>query len=108
MKIDNLDKMELTLIKKIENYRSKYSKDPKVLLFDFPRVSDMKKLVATGLMEDTKSGYLETHFGGNHKEIQIGDIHIVVFSNNCPDLSILSLELCKLWTLIGKDFDNII
>lgn len=109
MKIDNLDRMELTLIKKIEKYRLKYSKDPKVLLFDFPRASDMKKvLAATALMEDAKSGYLETTFGGNHKEIQIGDIHIVVFSNNCPDLSVLSVDRWRLWTLSGKNFDNII
>ena len=109
MKIDNLDMMELTLIKKIEKYRLKYSKDPKVLLFDFPCASDMKKvLAATALMEDAKSGYLETTFGGNHKEIQIGDIHIVVFSNNCPDLSVLSVDRWRLRTLSGKNFDNII
>lgn len=53
MKIDNLDRMELSLIKKIESYPSKYSKDPKVLLFDFPRASDISKvLAATALMED--------------------------------------------------------
>ena len=46
MKIDNLDRMELTVIKKIENYRMKYYKDPKVLLFDFPRVSDMRKILS--------------------------------------------------------------
>ena len=28
MKIDNLDRMELTLISKIEDYRKKYYKDP--------------------------------------------------------------------------------
>lgn len=57
MKIDNLDRMELTLIKKIENYRSKYSKDPKLLLFDFPRASDMTKVLApTALMVDSKEG----------------------------------------------------
>ena len=67
MKIDNLDRMELTLIKKIENYRLKYHKDPKVLLFDFPRASDMGKILsAIALIEDAKSGYLETTFGGKH------------------------------------------
>nr|ULD15942.1 hypothetical protein [Cylindrotheca closterium] len=109
MKIDNLDRMELTLIKKIENYRLKYHKDPKVLLFDFPRASDMEKVLsATALMEDAKSGYLETTFGGNHKEIQIGEIHVIVFSNSCPDLSVLSVDRWRLWTLSGKDFGNII
>ena len=109
MKIDNLDRMELTLIKKIENYRMKYYKDPKVFLFDFPRASDMKKiLAATSLMEDAKSGYLETTFGGNHKEIQIGDIHIIVFSNSCPDLSVLSVDRWRLWTLSGKDYGHVI
>lgn len=109
MKIDNLDRMELILIKKIENYRLKYHKNPKVLLFDFPRASDMEKILsATALMEDAKSGYLETTFSGNHKEIQVGDIHLIVFSNSCPDLSVLSVNRWRLWTLSGKDFGNII
>ena len=109
MKIDNLDRMELALIKKIEEYRSKYYKDPKVLLFDFPRASDIKKvLAATSLMEDVKSGYLESNFGGNYKQIQIGDIHVIVFSNNCPDLSVLSVDRWRLWTLSGAKYGNII
>jgi len=87
----------------------KYYKDPKVLLFDFPRSSDMEKILsATALMEDVKSGYLETTFGGKHKEIQIGDIHVVVFSNNCPDLSVLSVNRWRLWTLSGKSLGNVI
>ena len=109
MKIDNLDPMDLSLIKKIEKYRSKYSKDPKVLLFYFPRASDISKvLAATALMEDAKCGYLESTFGGIHKEIQIGDIHIIVFSNSCPDLSVLSIDRWRFWTLTGADYDNII
>lgn len=109
MKIDNLDRMELSLIKKIETYRSKYYKDPKVLLFDFPRASDIEKvLAATCLMEDAKCGYLETRFGGNHKQVQIGDIHIIVFSNSCPDLSVLSVDRWRLWTLNGAKYDNTI
>ena len=109
MKIDNLDRMELSLIKKIETYRSKYYKDPKVLLFDFPRASDISKvLAATALMEDAKCGYLESTFGGTHKEIQIGDIHIIVFSNSCPDLSVLSVDRWRLWTLSGADYGNVI
>ena len=109
MKIDNLDRMELSLIKKIETYRSKYYKDPKVLIFDFPRASDATKVLkATALMEDAKCGYLETTFGGNHKQIQIGDIHVIVFSNSCPDLSVLSVDRWRLWTLTGPKFDNTI
>ena len=109
MKIDNLDRMELSLIKKIESYRSKYHKDPKVLLFDFPRASDSKKiLAATSLMEDVKSGYLESNFGGNYKQIQIGDIHVIVFSNSCPDLSVLNVDRWRLWTLTGMKYGNII
>ena len=55
MKMDNLDRMELSLINKIETYRSKYYKDPKVL-------------AATALMEDAKRGYLESNFGGTLKK----------------------------------------
>ena len=109
MKIDNLDRMELTLIKKIENYRMKNYKDPKVIFFDFPRASDPSKFIsATALMEDAKSGHLETTFGGNHKEIEISDVHIVVLSNNAPDLSVLSVDRWRLWRLGGKQYGNII
>lgn len=69
MKIDNLDRMELTLVKKIENYWMKHYKDPKVIFFDFPRALDASKIIsATALMEDAKSSHLETTFGGKHKK----------------------------------------
>ena len=112
MKIDNLDRMELTLIKKIEEYRTRYFKDPKVIFFDFPRASDPSKIIsATALMEDAKSGHLETTFGGKHKEIEISDVHIIVLSNNAPDLSVLSVDrwrLWRLWRLGGEQYENII
>lgn len=109
MKIDNLDRMELTLIKKIENYRMKHYKDPKVIFFDFPRASDPSKIIsATALMEDAKSGHLETTFGGKHKEIEISDVHIIVLSNNAPDLSVLSVDRWRLWRLGGRQYENII
>ena len=109
MKIDNLDRMELTLIKKIENYRMLHYKDPKVIFFDFPRASDSTKIIsATALMEDAKSGHLETTFGGKHKEIEISDVHIIVLSNNAPDLSVLSVDRWRLWRLGGRQYENII
>ena len=75
----------------------KYYKDPKVIFFDFPRVSDPSKIISVrDLMEDAKSGHLETTFGGKHKEIEISDFHIVVLSNNGPDLSVLSVDRWKL------------
>jgi hypothetical protein len=45
-KIDNLDRMELPLISKIKNYRKKYSKDPRIIFFDFPRATEIKHIVA--------------------------------------------------------------
>lgn len=109
MKIDNLDRMELSLIKKIQSYRDRYSKDPKILFFDFPRAVDHKKVMAaTALMEDAKSGHLETSFGGKHQELQIGNIHIIVLSNTAPDLSGLSVDRWRIWRLGGKDYNNYI
>ena len=107
MKIDNLDRMELTLIKKIENYRMLHYKDPKVIFFDFPQASDSSKIIsATALMEDAKSGHLETTFEGKHKEIEISDVHIVVLSNNAPDLSVLSVDRWRLQRLGGRQYEN--
>lgn len=109
MKIDNLDRMELALIQKISNYRDRYCKDPRIIFFDFPRATDFKKVVAaTALMEDAKSGHLETCFGGKHREIQISNVHVVVMSNTAPDLSILSEDRWRLWQLGGSVYENVI
>lgn len=109
MKIDNLDRMELTLIQKIFNYRDRYNRDPKIIFFDFPRAVDQKKVMAaTALMEDAKSGHLETSFGGKHREAQISNIHIVVMANTAPDLSILSIDRWRIWRLGGQEYNNII
>ena len=109
MKIDNLDRMELSLIQKINSFKDKHSKDPRVIFFDFPRASDMTLVInAIALMEDCKSGYLETNFNGKHKEISISDVHVIVLSNTAPDLSVLSVDRWRLWRLGGQDYDHII
>ena len=102
IKIDNLDRMELTLILKIMDYRDHYFKDPRVIFFDFPRAVDFKKVVAaTALIEDLKSGFLETTFGGKFRQLRIGDVHVIVMSNTSPDLSVLSEDRWRLWQLGG-------
>ena len=59
-------------------------------------------------MEDAKSGYLETNFGGKHKDIKIGNVHVIVLANTAPDLSVLSVDRWRLWCLGGEDYENII
>jgi hypothetical protein len=93
IKIDNLDRMKLTLIKKIERYRLEYYKDPKVIFFDFPRASNPNKIIlATAVMEDAKSGHLKKTFGGKHNEIERSNVDIIVLSNNAPDFSVLNVD----------------
>ena len=58
-------------------------------------------------MEDAKSGHLETTFGGKHKQIDILDVHIVVLSNNAPDLSVLIVDRWKLWRLGDRQYEII-
>ena len=85
----------------------KYCKDPKAIFFDFPQAVDPSKIIsATALMEDAKSGHLETTFEGKHKEIEISDVHIVVLSNNAPDLSVLSVDRWRLQRLGGRQYEN--
>merc|ERR1712187_159653 len=38
----------------------------------------------------------------------MGDVHIVVLSNNAPDLSVLSVDRWRLWRLSGRQYENII
>lgn len=109
MKIDNSDRMELAFIYKIMSYRDRYNKDPRIVFFDFPRAVDQKKVMAaTALMEDAKSGHLETTFGGKHREVQISNVHIVVLANTAPDLSVLSVDRWRIWRLGGQVYNNII
>ena len=63
---------------------------------------------ATALIEEVKSGHLETTFGGRRKLVEIPDVHVVVLSNNAPDLSTLSKDRWHLWRLGGKRFGNLI
>lgn len=75
--------MELIIIKKIEDYRIEYQKNPKGIFFHFSRVLGPSKVIsATALMGDAKSGDLEITFGGNDKKIDIPKTHIVILSNN--------------------------
>ena len=74
MKIENLDGIELILIKKIENYLIKYYKALKIIVFDFPRASDSGKIISSAvLIEDTKSDHLKTTFGGKLKEVELSN-----------------------------------
>lgn len=64
-------------------------------------------MATTALMEDAKSGHLETTFSGKHREIEISNIHVVVLSNNAPDLTVLSVDRWRLWRLGGEEYSNI-
>lgn len=58
-------------------------------------------MASTALMEDAKSGHLETNFGRNYKEIEIANVHVVVLANTAPDLSVLSVDRWQLWRLVA-------
>lgn len=62
---------------------------------------------STCLMETVKSGLIETNFGGHHKQVTISNVHLVVFSNQVPDLSILSKDRWLIWRLSGEKYGNV-
>ena len=108
LSLDNLDRMTLSLVIRIQGYRRRYNKDPKIIMFDFPRNIDVKQMnQSTCLMETVKSGLIETNFGGHHKQVAISNIHLVVFSNQVPDLSILSKDRWLIWRLSGEKYGNV-
>ena len=72
LSLDNLDRMTLSLLPRIRSYRRRYNKDPKIIMFDFPRNIDIKQMnQSTCLMETVKSGLIEINFGGHHKQVNI-------------------------------------
>lgn len=81
MYIDNLDRMELSLIHKIETFRKNTDRDPRVILFDFTRASSYEKgrnATSLTLMEDVKADDVQTNFDGRHKEIKLPNLHVIV------------------------------
>ena len=67
-------------------------------------MSDPSKIrLATTLIEDVKSSYQ-----CKYKKIETSDVHIIVLSNNAPDLSVLSVDRWRLWRLGGRQYENII
>jgi len=106
--LDNLDRRTLSLVVKVQEYRRRYNKDPRAIIFDFPRNLDVNQMNrSTCLMENVKSGIIETNFGGIHKEVAISNVHVVVFSNQVPDLSILSRDRWLIWRLSGEKYGNV-
>lgn len=66
---------------KVQEYRRRYNKDPRAIMFDSPRNLDINQMNrSTCLMENVKSRIIETNFDGIHKEIAISNVHVVVFS----------------------------
>lgn len=109
MYLDNLDRMKLSLIYKIETFRKNRDRDPRVILFEFTRASNMLKVhEATNLMEHCKTGKLETNFNGKHKCIVLTYVHVLVVSNGVPDTSVFSRDRWRIWKLGAKEYENVI
>ena len=58
-------------------------------------------------MEQVKSGVIETNFNSHHKEVAIGNVHVLVFSDQVPDLSILSADRWLIWRLSGAEYGHV-
>lgn len=57
------------------------------------KIRESYSLIFRDLMQDAKSGHLETSFGGKHREF---NVHIILMSNTAPDLSVLSEERSRI------------
>lgn len=58
------------------------------------KIRESYSLIFRDLMQDAKSGHLETSFGGKHREF---NVHIILMSNTAPDLSVLIVYRNVIW-----------
>lgn len=73
----------------------------KMFILDIPRTlgeDDSLKNIYS-VIEDLKNGYLVSSFYGTHKELIFDSPHVLIFSNMRPDLTYLSSDRWKIFTI---------
>jgi len=85
---------------------SREIRDPKVVFVDLPRAMDKRKLggLYTAIEQIKKGKVYDTRY--QYKEWWFDSPQIWVFSNIAPDLSLLSRDRWKCWTIVDRRLQN--
>nr|ULD16102.1 hypothetical protein [Cylindrotheca closterium] len=90
----------------IKNYIEKFNTEPSVLMIDAPRDEETRFLHEIyGTLEELNNGRVDSTFYGRFKRLRFKSPHIIVFTNNVPNMSALSSDKFNLFALADKDHD---
>ena len=93
-------------IDQLEQYVSLNKVYPTTIIIDITRNennSNVEALYST--IENIKNGRVDSTFYGRFKRLRFKSPHIIVFTNNVPNMSALSSERFNLFALADKDHD---
>lgn len=94
------ERWNTALIDQMEEFFSVHGFYPKTIIVDLTRNDDnvnIEHLYSS--LENIKNGRLDSTFYGKFKRIRFKPPHLIVFTNNVPNLSALSQDRFKLFTI---------
>lgn len=94
-------------IDQLEQYLVLSKRYPTTIIIDLTRNENNSNVEALySILENIKNGRLDSTFSGRFKRIRFKSPHIIVFTNNVPNMSALSSNRFNLFALVDKNYDN--
>ena len=98
------DRWVSSFIDQLESYRALNGFFPKTIVFDLTRNEDNLNVEALySTLENIKNGRVDSTFYGRFKRIRFASPHILVFTNNVPNMSALSQDRLNIFALSDSD-----
>lgn len=97
------------LCSEIKRFQAENNCFPEIIFFNLTKATndaDFQQLCK--VVEDTKDNILQSGFGGQNENIVLPYIHVVVFSNQAPDLSKQSKDRWNLFWIGNASYDYLI
>ena len=93
-------------IDQLEQYLELNKRYPTTIIIDLTRNENNSNVEALySILENIKNGRLDSTFYGRFKRIRFKSPHIIVFTNNVPNMSALSSDRFNLFALADKNYN---
>ena len=95
-----------TFIDQLEQYKELNDRYPTTVVVDLTRNENNSNVESLySILENIKNGRLDSTFYGRFKRIRFKSPHIIVFTNNVPNMSALSTDRFHLFALADKNYN---
>lgn len=93
----------------LEQYKSLTNVFPTTIIIDMTRNEDNSNVEALySTIENIKNGRIDSTFYGRFKRLRFKPPHVIVFTNNVPNMSALSSDRFRLFALGDEDYNHTI